>query len=54
MFKMEKFMGKRVLKSSFIDDDNVVAFFTTRDLPLKFGEREDLQSKNRGSCRGGR
>lgn len=34
--------GKRILKSSFIDDDNVVAFFTTRDLSLKAGEREDM------------
>lgn len=42
MFKLEEFMGKRVLKSSFIDDADVVAFFTTRDLPLKAGEREDL------------
>lgn len=35
-------MGKRVLKSSLIEDDSVVAFFTTKDLPLKAGEREDL------------
>lgn len=35
-------MGKRVLKSSLIEEDNIVAFFTTRDLPLKCGEREDL------------
>lgn len=35
-------MGKSILKSSLIDDKNVVAFFTTRDLPLKAGEREDL------------
>lgn len=42
MFRLNNFMGKRVLKSSLIDDDNVVAFFTTRDLPLKAGEREDM------------
>jgi len=42
MFTIEKFMDKRVLKSSFIEDENVVSFFTTRDLPLKYGEREDL------------
>lgn len=42
MFKQEEFWGKRVLKSSLIDDNNVVAFFTTRDLPLKAGERDDL------------
>lgn len=42
MFNLEKFMGKRVLKSSLIDDIMVNAFFTTRDLPLKFGERKDL------------
>lgn len=34
--------GKRILKSSLIDDDNVMAFFTTRDLSLKAGEREDM------------
>lgn len=45
MFKTEDFMGKRVLKSSLINDGNVVAFFTTRDLPLKFGEREDLKEQ---------
>lgn len=42
MFKLEEFMGKRVLKSSLLDEENVVAFFTTRNLPLKYGEREDL------------
>lgn len=42
MFKLEEFMGKRVLKSSLIDDDNVVAFFTTRDMALKAGERDDM------------
>ena len=45
MFKLEEFMGKRVLKSSFIEDENVCAFFTTRDLPLKSGERDDLIEK---------
>lgn len=50
MFKLEKFMGKRVLKSSLLDDEdvvsqNIVAFFTTRDLPLKCGEREDLKNE---------
>lgn len=42
MFKLDEFMGRRVLKSSLINDDSVVAFFTTRDLPLKSGERNDL------------
>lgn len=42
MFKLEEFMGKRVLKSPLIDGENVTAFFTTRDLPLKAAEREDL------------
>ncbi len=42
MFRLEKFMGKRVLTSSFLDGEAVQAFFTTRDLPLKSGEREDL------------
>lgn len=42
MFRLEEFMEKIVLKSSLLDNGNVVAFFTTRDLPLKYGEREDL------------
>lgn len=42
MFKLEKFMGRRVLTSSFLDGKGVSAFFTTRDLPLKAGERDDL------------
>ena len=42
MFKLDEFMGRRVLKSSLIDDKDIVAFFTTRDLPLKSGERDDL------------
>jgi len=45
MFKLEEFMGKRVLKSSLLEGlggDVVTAFFTTRDLPLKSGERDDL------------
>lgn len=42
MFKLEKFMGRRVLTSSFLDGMGVNAFFTTRDLPLKAGERDDL------------
>ncbi|MEI8128216.1 MAG: peptidoglycan editing factor PgeF [bacterium] len=42
MFRLENFMGKRILTSSFLDGEAVRAFFTTRDLPLKSGEREDL------------
>lgn len=42
MFKEDKFMGRRVLTSSMIEDDGITAFFTTRDLPLKAGERDDL------------
>jgi len=42
MFKVEKFMDKRILTSSLLKEDELVAFFTTRDLPLKAGEREDL------------
>lgn len=42
MFKLEEFAGKRVLTSSLLKDEGLVAFFTTRDLPLKAGEREDL------------
>lgn len=42
MFKLEEFAGKRVLTSSLLQDEGLVAFFTTRDLPLKAGEREDL------------
>lgn len=42
MYIQEEFMGRRVLKSSLLDGEDVIAFFTTRDLPLKAGEREDL------------
>jgi YfiH family protein len=42
MFKLEEFFGKKILISSFIDEENVRAFFTTRDFPLKAAEREDL------------
>lgn len=42
MFRFEEFMGRRVLKSSLLDGFNVDAFFTTRDLPLKAGERDDM------------
>lgn len=42
MFRLDTFMGKKILKSSLMDDDNVVVFFTTRDLSLKAGERDDL------------
>lgn len=42
MFKLEEFMGRRVLTSSLLDGEAVRAFFTTRDLPLKSGEIEDL------------
>lgn len=42
MFKLDEFMGRRVLKSSLLNNEEVSAFFTTRDLPLKAGEREDL------------
>jgi len=45
MFKLEKFMDKRVLKSTLLEDFDVSAFFTTRDLPLKYGEREDLKEE---------
>lgn len=47
MFRQEFFRGRRVLTSSFLDGESVnsqsvTAFFTTRDLPLKSGERDDL------------
>ena len=42
MFRFEEFMGRRVLKSSLLDGYNVDAFFTTRDLPLKAGERDEM------------
>lgn len=42
MFKLEDFAGKRILKSTFIENEGAFACFTTRDLPLKQGEREDL------------
>lgn len=39
-------MGKRVLTSSLFDGEkDVYAFFTTRDLPLKPGERENLTTE---------
>ena len=56
MFKLDEFMGKRILKSSLIEDDSIVAFFTTRDLPLKAGEREDyieqVEQNKRLVCKG--
>lgn len=56
MFRLEEFMGRRVLKSSLMDGLNVDAFFTTRDLPLKYGEREDLieevEENKKLVCRG--
>lgn len=56
MFEFKDFMGRRVLTSSLIDDGNVIAFFTTRDLPLKVGEREDLtqtvESNKKLVCQG--
>ena len=42
MFKIEDFKGNRILTSNFINDENVIAFFTTRDMPLKVGDRQDL------------
>ena len=42
MFKLEEFIGRRVLTSSLLEDEGLIAFFTTRDLPLKAGERADL------------
>lgn len=43
MFRLKNFMGKMVLKSSLLEGDNsVTAFFTTRDLPLKAADRDDL------------
>jgi polyphenol oxidase len=42
MFKLEEFAGRRVLTSSLLEDEGLIAFFTTRDLPLKTGERADL------------
>lgn len=42
MFRLENFMGRKILTSSLYEDEDVSAFFTTRDLPLKAGEREDL------------
>lgn len=44
MFRLEEFMGRRVLRSSLMDYPDIDAFFTTRDLPLKCGERTDLLS----------
>jgi YfiH family protein len=41
MFKLEEFIGRRVISSLF-QDEGIIAFFATRDLPLKAGERDDL------------
>lgn len=38
-------MGRRILKSSLLESDDITAFFTTRDLPLKAAERQDLASE---------
>lgn len=45
MFELTDFMGRRILKSSYLEDGNAFAFFTTSDLPLKYGEREDLKDQ---------
>ncbi len=45
MFKFENFMGKKDITSSLLKSDDVISFFTTRDLPLKYGEREDLKEE---------
>jgi YfiH family protein len=42
MFKLEEFIGRRVLTSSLLEDEGLIAFFTTKDLPLKAGERADF------------
>lgn len=42
MFKLEEFASKRVLTSSLLKDEGLIAFFTTRELSLKSGERIDL------------
>lgn len=42
MFRLEEFAGKRILTSSLLQDEGLMAFFTTRDLPLKTGERDYL------------
>ena len=42
MFTLEKIMDKRILTSSLMEEVGISAFFTTRDLPLKAGERDDL------------
>lgn len=42
MFKLEEFAGRRVLTSSLFADEDLIVFFTTRDLSLKAGERTDL------------
>lgn len=56
MFKLEEFMGKRILKSSLVNDGAITAFFTTRDLPLKAGELanliEDVENNKKLVCKG--
>ena len=45
MFYFDSFLGKKVLKSSLLD--GVDHFFTTREFPLSFGSREDLEEETK-------
>lgn len=42
MIEERKFTDKKVFSSSLLKEESVKAFFTTRDFPLKAGERDDL------------
>ncbi len=45
MFYFDSFLGKKVLKSSFLE--GVEHFFTTREFPLSYGNREDLEEETK-------
>lgn len=42
MIEERKFIDKKVFSSSLLREENVKAFFTTKDFPLKAGERDDF------------
>ena len=49
MFYFDSFLGKNVLKSSLLE--GVEHFFTTREFPLSFGSREDLEEETKKNRR---
>ena len=45
MFYFDTFCGKKVLKSSMLE--GIEHFFTTREFPLSYGSREDLEEETK-------